>query len=99
MSYTINDFKTVGETLRVNDLRQALYDAGATLTDKVLVNFHGKEHQLRRKVDVKKVRPDALIFNWTVTKRDTWYASRLSLASSFIREIRPFQTHSSYGRS
>jgi hypothetical protein len=31
MSYTINDFKTVGETLRVNDLRQTLYDAGVLL--------------------------------------------------------------------
>ena len=53
MSYSINDFKTAGETLRVNDLRQALYDAGAILMDKVLVNLHGKEHQMRRKVEAK----------------------------------------------
>jgi len=54
MSYTINEFKTAGETLRVNDLRQALYDAEATLMDKVLVNLQRKEHQISRKVDVKK---------------------------------------------
>ena len=53
MSYTINDFKTVDETLRVNDLRQTLYDVGATLTDKVLVNLQGKEHQISRKIDSK----------------------------------------------
>ena len=53
MSYTINDFKTVGKTLRVNDILQALCDAGATLTDKVLVNLQGKEHQISRKVDSK----------------------------------------------
>jgi hypothetical protein len=53
MSNTINNFKTVDETLRVNDLRQSLYDAGATLTDKVLVNLQGKEHQISRKVDAQ----------------------------------------------
>ena len=58
MSYTISDFKTAGETLRVNDLRQALYDAGAILMDKVLVNLHGKEHQMRRKVEAKILRPN-----------------------------------------
>lgn len=58
MSYTINDFKTAGETLRVNDLRQALYDSGAILMDKVLVNLHGKEHQMRRKVEAKILRPN-----------------------------------------
>ena len=53
MSYTINDFKTASETLRVNDLRQSLYDAGANLVDKVLINLHGKEHQISRKIDAK----------------------------------------------
>ena len=32
MSYSISDYKTASETLRVNDLRQALYDAGAILS-------------------------------------------------------------------
>jgi cytochrome P450 len=66
MSYTINDFKTAGETLRVNDLRQALYDAGAILMDKVLVNLHGKEHQMRRKVEAKILKPN--FFRWYETE-------------------------------
>jgi len=53
MSYKINDFKTVDETLKVNDFRQALYDAGTTLTDKVLVNLQGEKYQVSRKVDSK----------------------------------------------
>jgi len=66
MSYSINDFKTAGETLRVNDLRQALYDAGAILMDKVLVNLHGKEHQMRRKVEAKILKPK--FFRWYETE-------------------------------
>ena len=66
MSYSINDFKTAGETLRVNDLRQALYDAGAILMDKVLVNLHGKEHQMRRKVEAKILRPN--FYRWYETE-------------------------------
>ena len=62
MSYSISDFKTASETLRVNDLRQALYDAGAILMDKVLVNLHGKEHQMRRKVEAKILKPN--FFRW-----------------------------------
>jgi cytochrome P450 len=66
MAYTISDFKTAGETLRVNDLRQALYDAGAILMDKVLVNLHGKEHQMRRKVEAKILRPN--FYRWYETE-------------------------------
>ena len=66
MSYTISDFKTAGETLRINDLRQALYDAGAILMDKVLVNLHGKEHQMRRKVEAKILRPN--FYRWYETE-------------------------------
>ena len=66
MSYTISDFKTAGETLRVNDLRQALYDAGAILMDKVLVNLHGKEHQMRRRVEAKILRPN--FYRWYETE-------------------------------
>ena len=66
MSYTISDFKTAGETLRVNELRQALYDAGAILMDKVLVNLHGKEHQMRRKVEAKILRPN--FYRWYETE-------------------------------
>ena len=66
MSYSISDFKTAGETLRVNELRQALYDAGAILMDKVLVNLHGKEHQMRRKVEAKILKPN--FFRWYETE-------------------------------
>ena len=66
MSYSISDFKTASETLRVNDLRQALYDAGAILMDKVLVNLHGKEHQMRRKVEAKILKPN--FFRWYETE-------------------------------
>ena len=66
MSYSISDFKTAGETLRVNELRQALYDAGAILMEKVLVNLHGKEHQMRRKVEAKILKPN--FFRWYETE-------------------------------
>ncbi len=66
MSYSISDFKTASETLRVNDLKQALYDAGAILMDKVLVNLHGKEHQMRRKVEAKILKPN--FFRWYETE-------------------------------
>ena len=66
MSYSISDFKTASDTLRANDLRQALYDAGAILMDKVLVNLHGKEHQMRRKVEAKILKPN--FFRWYETE-------------------------------
>ena len=72
MSLTINNFNIVGETLRLNDLRQIIYDELATLTYKVLANYHGKKHQITRKVDTKIARPDTLIFNWTEIQLDTW---------------------------
>ena len=62
MPYTISDYKTADETLRVNDLRQALYDAGAILMDKVLVNLHGNEHKTRRTVEARILRPN--YFRW-----------------------------------
>lgn len=62
MPYTISDYKTADETLRVNDLRQALYDAGAILMEKVLVNLHGNEHKMRRTVEARILRPN--YFRW-----------------------------------
>ncbi len=62
MPYTISDYKTADETLRVNDLRQALYDAGAILMEKVLVNLHGNEHKTRRTVEARILRPN--YFRW-----------------------------------
>ena len=65
MPYTISDYKTADETLRVNVLRQALYDAGAILMEKVLVNLHGNEHKTRRTVEARILRPN--YFRWYET--------------------------------
>ena len=40
-----------------SDLRQALYDEGAILMKKVLVNLHGDEHLARKRVVTKILRP------------------------------------------
>ena len=58
----VSEFKHADETLRLNDLRQALYDEGAILMEKVLVNLHGEEHRARRRVEIKVFRRD--FFEW-----------------------------------
>jgi cytochrome P450 len=63
---TIKDFKAAGDTLRLPDLRQALYDEGAILMDKVLVNLHADEHRKRRNVEAKVLRRD--FFRWYETE-------------------------------
>lgn len=63
MSTTVvSDYKHAQDTLRMNDLRQALYDEGAILMDKVLVNLHGEEHRARRNIEIKVFRRD--FFEW-----------------------------------
>lgn len=59
---SIKDYKSASETLRLPDLRQALYDEGAILMEKVLVNLHGEEHRKRRNVEAKVLRRD--FFRW-----------------------------------
>ncbi len=72
---TIDNMKEANETLRNQDLRQALYDEGAILMDKVLVNLHGDEHKDRRRAESKIFRRD--FFRWyerevfPVTLKDT----------------------------
>lgn len=44
--------------LKRADLRQALYDAGAILMDRVLVNLHGAEHRVRRTAESRVFRRD-----------------------------------------
>ncbi len=44
--------------LKRSDLRQALYDAGAILMERVLVNLHGAEHRLRRTAESRVFRRD-----------------------------------------
>lgn len=62
---TIDNYKAASETLRSPELRQALYDEGAVLMDKVLVNLHGDEHRTRRRVESKIFRRD--FFRWYET--------------------------------
>lgn len=59
---TVSDYKLAGDTLRLSDLRQSLYDEGAILMEKVLVNLHGAEHRSRRNVEAKVFRRD--FFHW-----------------------------------
>ncbi len=58
----VSTYKHANETLRLNDLRQALYDEGAILMEKVLVNLHGEEHRSRRAIETKVFRRD--FFEW-----------------------------------
>lgn len=44
--------------LKRPDLRQALYDAGAILMERVLVNLHGGEHRTRRSAEARVFRRD-----------------------------------------
>lgn len=59
---TIKSFEDASLALRQNDLRQALYDEGAVLMAKVLVNLHGEEHRLRRNLESKVFRRDFFHF-------------------------------------
>lgn len=53
---TISTYKAADDTLRLNDLRQALYDEGAVLMSDVLVNLHGEEHRARRNLEQRVFR-------------------------------------------
>src|SRR5262249_52730437 len=64
-SHTIGGYRDASDTLRMPDLRQALYDEGAILMDKVLVNLHGDEHRKRRNVEARVLRRD--YFRWYET--------------------------------
>lgn len=65
-THAIKTYKEAGEVLRIPDLRQALYDEGAILMEKVLVNLHGEEHRKRRNVEAKVLRRD--YFRWYETE-------------------------------
>ena len=58
----VKGYREASDTLRMADLRQALYDDGAILMEKVLVNLHGEEHRKRRNVEAKVLRRD--YFRW-----------------------------------
>lgn len=55
---TVSAYGDAEELLRRDDLRQGLYDEGAVLMAKVLVNLHGAEHRARRNVEAKVFRRD-----------------------------------------
>ena len=61
----VSSYQQAKDTLRLSDLRQALYDEGAILMEKVLVNLHAQEHRTRRNVEIKVFRRD--FFHWYET--------------------------------
>ncbi len=61
-SIVVSSYKQANDTLRLSDLRQALYDEGAILMEKTLVNLHGDEHRSRRQIETKVFRRD--FFHW-----------------------------------
>jgi len=52
----IDNFSDARDAYRQKDLRQGLYDAGAVVMDGVLVNLHGDEHRLRRRLENRMFR-------------------------------------------
>jgi len=60
--FTIDRYAGAAEALRQRDLRQALYDEGAVIMDRVLVNLHGDEHKARRNLESKVFRRDFFKF-------------------------------------
>jgi len=51
-------YKTAEKALCEPDLKQALYDEGAILMDRVLVTLHGEEHRARRMLEMRVFRRD-----------------------------------------
>ena len=62
----VSGYRSANDTLRLSDLRQALYDEGAILMENVLVNLHGDEHRTRRAIETKVFRRD--FFQWYETQ-------------------------------
>jgi cytochrome P450 len=55
---TIDSYHAANHALKQKDLRQALYDEGAVIMNKVLVNLHGDEHRTRRNIETQVFRRD-----------------------------------------
>jgi cytochrome P450 len=60
--HVITDITHISAGLRHPDLRQALYDEGAVIMDRVLLTLHGEEHRKRRLLEFRVFRKD--FFNW-----------------------------------
>lgn len=58
MTVVISDYAGAMDALRQRDLRQSLYDEGAVIMSRVLVNLHGEEHRQRRSVESQVFRRD-----------------------------------------
>ncbi len=54
--YRVDSFHSAAKALLNRDLRQALYDEGGILMERVLVNLHGDEHRNRRAVESQLFR-------------------------------------------
>ncbi|MEO1082558.1 MAG: cytochrome P450 [Pseudomonadota bacterium] len=54
--YRVDEFHGATKALLNRDLRQALYDEGGILMERVLVNLHGDEHRSRRAVESQLFR-------------------------------------------
>lgn len=54
----VTGFREAQQTLSLPDLKQALYDEGAALMDRVLVTLHGEEHRKRRLLEMKIFKKD-----------------------------------------
>lgn len=52
----LNRFRDCEEALKSPHLKQALYDDGAILMDRVLVTLHGEQHRQRRMAEMKVFR-------------------------------------------
>jgi cytochrome P450 len=51
-------YRECEQALKLPDLKQALYDEGAILMDRVLVTLHAEEHRKRRTAEMKVFRRD-----------------------------------------
>lgn len=54
--HRVSRYHDVEHALRINDLKQSLYDEGKILMDKVLVTLHGDEHRQRRSIESQLFR-------------------------------------------
>jgi hypothetical protein len=81
----IDTYKEAEDALRINDMRQCNYDAGALLMSDVLVNLHGDEHRSRRNLESKIFRRDFFhhyereVFPATLAKTMTPFLDKGSL--------------------
>lgn len=54
----VTGFRDAQQTLALADLKQALYDEGAALMQRVIVTLHGDEHRRRRLLEMKIFKKD-----------------------------------------